>query len=241
MRARSIKFVPLPALLLLAVGLLAQVSWHHRQPPPRAAASDLPAAPSLAGVRLAALGDDTVMAKLLMLWLQTHDNQPGISIPFRSLDYGRVEAWLALALGLDARGQYPLVAAGRVYSTVSDEAKKRAMLEFVYRRFFDDPDRRWPWLAHAAIVAKHELKDLDLAVKYAKAVTEHATGPDVPDWARDMAVVFLQDLGELEAATVLVGYLLSSGRVTAPHEQRYLVEKLEELERKKSNSSSSPP
>lgn len=241
MRARSIKHVPAPVMALLALGLLAQITWHGLLPPPSATASDLPPAPTLAVTRVAALGDDTVMAKLLMLWLQAHDNQPGISIPFRALDYDRVQGWLSLALELDARGQYPLVAASRVYASVSDEAKKRAMLEFVYRQFFADPNRRWPWLAHAAIIAKHELKDPELAVKYARAVTEHATGPEVPDWARDMAVVFLEDLGELEAATVLVGYLLASGRVTAPHEQRYLLHKLEELKSKNLDPASPAP
>ena len=233
MRARSIKYVPRPVLLLLAVTLLAQIVWHDTRPAPSAAGSDLPLPPALDAVRLASLGDDLVMSKLLMLWLQAHDNQPGISIPFHALDYDTVQAWLALALELDPRGQYPLVVASRVYASVNDEAKKRAMLEFVYRHFFDDPDRRWPWLAHAAIIAKHRLRDLPLATKYARAVTENATGPSVPDWARDMAVVFLEDMGELEAATVLVGYLLASGRVTTEHEERYLVEKLEELERQK--------
>ena len=106
------------------------------------------------------------------------------------------------------------------------------MLDFVYRKFFDDPNRRWPWLAHGAIVAKHRFQDLPLALAYAQAVSDHATGPQVPNWARDMPVVILEEMGELEAATVMAGYLLSSGRVTAEHEKRFLLEKLEELERR---------
>ena len=172
------------------------------------------------------------MAKLLMLWLQAHDNQPGVSIPFRNLDYPRVADWLERILQLDPRGQYPLLAASRIYATVQDDDKQRFMLDFVYRMFFDDPDRRWPWLAHAAIVAKHRFQDLPLALEYAQAVSEYATGPQVPNWARDMPVVILEDMGELEAATVMAGYLLSSGRVTAEHEKRFLLEKLEELERR---------
>ena len=46
--------------------------------------------------------------------------------------------------------------------------------------FFRDPDRRWPWLAHAALVAKHRLADLPLARRYASAVQRYARGPDVP-------------------------------------------------------------
>ena len=231
-RARSVKFVPLPVLVLLAVGTAAQVTWHGTRPPPAAAASDLPAPPSVDALRLTSLGDPIVMAKLLMLWLQAHDNQPGVSISFRNLDYARVVAWLERILALDPRGQYPLLAASRVYGAVNDDEKKRLMLDFVHEKFFEDPDRRWPWLAQAAIVAKHGFKDLPLALEYAQAVSDHATGPQVPNWARDMPVVILEEMGELEAATVMAGYLLSSGRVTAEHEKRFLLEKLEELERR---------
>ncbi len=235
-RARSVTFVPIPVLVLLAVGLVAQIAWHGTRPPPTATASDLPAPPSLDALHLSSLGDPIVVAKLLMLWLQAHDNQPGVSIPFRNLDYARVADWLGRVLELDPLGQYPLLAASRVYAAVQDDRQKRVMLDFVYRKFFEDPDRRWPWLAHAAIVAKHRFEDLPLALKYAQAVSEHATGPGVPNWARDMPVVILEDMGELEAATVMAGYLLSSGRVTAEHEKRYLLEKLEEIKRRQAGS-----
>jgi hypothetical protein len=241
-RARSVSFVPVPVLVLLAAGLAAQVAWHATRPPPTAIASDLPAPPSIDALRLASLGDPIVTAKLLMLWLQAYDNQPGVSIPFRNLDYARVADWLDRILELDPRGQYPLLAASRVYAAVQDDDKKHFILDFVYRKFFDDPDRRWPWLAHAAIIAKHHFKDLPLALKYAKAVSDNATGPEVPNWARDMPVIILEEMGELEAATVLAGYLLSSGRVTAEHEKRFLLDKLEELKRREAGAAAvSPP
>ena len=235
-RARSVKFVPLPVLVLLTLGMAAQVAWHGARPPPAATASDLPAPPSIDALRLSSLGDPIVMAKLLMLWLQAHDNQPGVSISFQSLDYARVAAWLDRILALDPRGQYPLLAASRVYASVQNDGKKRIMLDFVHRKFFEDPNRRWPWLAQAAIVAKHGFKDLPLALEYAQAVSDHATGPEVPNWARDMPVVILEEMGELEAATVMAGYLLSSGRVTAEHEKRFLLEKLEALKRRTAGS-----
>ena len=235
-RARSVKFVPIPVLVLLAAGLVAQLSWHASRPAPSASAADLPAPPSLDALRLSALGDPVAASRMLMLWLQAYDNQPGVSIPFRNLDYARVANWLDRILGLDPRGQYPLIAASRIYALVNDPERQRYILDFVYRKFFEDPNRRWPWLAHAAIVAKHTLGDLPLALEYAKALSDNATGPGVPNWARDMAVVILEEMGELEAATVMAGYLLESGRVTAPHERRYLMEKLEALKRRQAGA-----
>jgi hypothetical protein len=229
---RRITAVPRAVIALLLFALLAQAAWHGSRANLKAEAQDLPPPPSSSALRLASFGDPIVFAKTLMLWLQAHDNQPGVSVPFRALDYARVQSWLDRILTLDPKGQYPLLAASRVYGAVSDDARKRMMLEFVYQRFLDDPDRRWRWLAHAAIVAKHQLKDPQLALKYARAITDRARGDQVPAWARDMSVVVLEDMGELDDAKFLIGGLIHSGRVTDPHEIRFLERKLEELEEK---------
>jgi hypothetical protein len=101
------------------------------------------------------------------------------------------------------------------------------MLAFIHERFAADPSRRWRWLAHAAIVARHRLGDLPLAIRYARAITEQATGPSVPGWARQMSVLLLADTGEIEAAKILLGGLLQAGSVTDPRELRFLLERLE--------------
>ena len=237
---RPVRDVPLLALLLLALGLAAQVSWHAWRPGPTARAEALAEPPAGAVLRVASFGEPVALARALMLWLQAFDNQPGLSIPFRELDYGRVRAWLGRVLDLDPRGQYPLLAASRLYGEVPVPEKQRVMLDFVHERFLADPDRRWPWLAHAAIVARHRLQDLPLALKYARAITERATGPSVPAWARDMTVLVLEEMGELEAARVLVGGLFESGRLQDPHEARFLDGKLRELEAKSVEKSSDP-
>lgn len=232
MRERPISTVPKSALLLLALGLGLQIIWHSSQPQRLAKAEDLPRPPSLSALQIASFGEPVALAKALMLYLQAFDNQPGVSIPFRKLDYGRVQGWLDRVLQLDPPGQYPLLAASRVYGAVSDETRQRQMLEFVHRRFLDDPDRRWPWLAHAAIIAKHRLKDLPLARKYARAIRLHATGSEVPHWAKQMEIFILEDMNELESAKILIGGLLQSGQISDAHEIRFLEESLQKMEAK---------
>ena len=228
--AQRIGAVPRPVLALLVLGLLAQIAWHGAQRIPVAQPEGLPQAPGGATLRALSLGEAVLMGKLLMLWLQAFDNQPGISIPFRELDYERLEAWLRTILSLDPRAQYPLLAASRLYAEVPDEARQRRMLEFVYEQFHEDPDRRWRWLAHAAILAKHRRKDLPLALKYARAISDSASGPQVPFWARDMTLLVLEDMGEIESARILVGGLLDSGEITDAHEVWFLRNKLRQLD-----------
>jgi hypothetical protein len=232
MATRSLGVVPRPALTLLALGLVAQGLVHLAAPPPQARAEALAAPPGLAALRVMSLGEPMALAKLLMLWLQAYDNQPGISIPFRDLDYDRVEAWLENILALDPNAQYPLLSASRLYGEVPDLAKQRSMLEFVYREFLLDPDRRWPWLAHCVILAKHRQKDLPLALKYARAIRERASAPSVPHWARQMEIFVLEDLNELESAKVILGGLIDSGQIKDPRELRFLAGKLESLDRR---------
>jgi hypothetical protein len=233
--------VPAATLAALALALALHLGFQWQRSPPKAQAGDLPVPPALAALRVAALGEPIGLAQILTLWLQAFDNQPGVSIPFAELDYPRVAGWLDRILGLDPAGQYPLLMASHVYGQVYGfPEKSRLMAEFVLEKFLEDPERRWPWLAHGAIMAKHRLKDLPLAVRYADALRDHAHGPGVPGWARQMHIFLREDLGEYEAARVLLGGLLASGTVTDPSEIRFLAERLERLQLHRPSTGNTP-
>lgn len=238
-RERPVTDVPVAVRAGVAVLLVAQIVLSRSQPGPAASARALPDLPAAPVLRAVGLGDPIPLAQLLTLYLQAFDNQPGISIPFLQLDYGRVERWLNTALELDSRGQYPLLMAAQVYGQVPDRTRQRQMLDLVYRRFQDDPNRRWRWLAHASIMAKHRLQDGRLALHYARALREQATGPQVPGWARQMEIFLHEDAGEYAAARALLGGLLDSGAVTDMHELRFLAERLSALEAAEKSSSAS--
>jgi hypothetical protein len=219
---RPVAAVPAWLWTLLAASLSAQLAWHAALGRPRAAAADLPPPPSVQALRLAAFGEAEAAARLVMLYLQAFD--------MRSLDYTRLERWLRALLELDPRGQYPLFAASRIYAEHPDAARSRAMLEFVHQQYLLDPNRRWPWLAQSALLAKHRLKDLPLARRYAAAIDRHTTDADVPGWAKQMEIFILEDMNELEAAKIMLGGLLASGTVRDPGEARFLKERLDALE-----------
>ena len=237
MRERPIGAVPLPLIWTLAAAFCAQLAFKGMETRPVARAADLPPAPSTMTLRLLALGEPIGTAQLLSLFLQAFDTQPGISIPFKDLDYSRVEDWLDRVLELDPQGQYPLLMASQVYSQVPDTVRQRMILEWSFRRFLDDPGRRWRWAAHAAIMAKHKLNDLPLALRYAQELSRHATDPSVPAWARQMHIFLLEDMGEVETAKILLGGLLASGSIKDEHEARFLTERFNALEKAAEKSS----
>jgi hypothetical protein len=233
---RALCVVPCNIWLLLTITLTLQLVWHGSQPAPAARAETLPPAPAVAALRVASLGEPVVMAQMLLLHLQAFDNPPGISIPFRNLDYARVTGWLAAALQLDPGSGYALMMASQLYGQVPDPGRQRAMCEFVHARFLEAPDARWRWLAHCAIMAKHRLNDPALALRYSADITRHAG--KASGWARQMQVFILEDMGEIQSAKVLLGGLLATGEVTDPGELQFLTERLQVLEN--AGKSSSP-
>lgn len=229
-RTRPVADVPRWVRAGAAVALAGQIAWGAMQPPPRVAAEDLAPPPSAGVVRLLSLGEPVAAAKLLMLHLQAFDYRKGTQVPYRNLDYDALAAWLELILALDPAGQYPLMAAARTYAEVPDPARSRKMLELVHREYLADPDRRWPWLAHAAVLAKHRLKDMALALRYAETLERHTTTEDAPLWVRQMVPFILADMGELEQARIMIGGLIASGQVRDARDAEMLERRLRMIE-----------
>lgn len=231
MNERSLQAVPRHLMLIGALLLALQIGLRAAQPAPTVRAEDLPAAPSLTAARLTSMGEPITLAGLMALRLQAFDNQPGISLPFAALDYAKLTGWLERILDLDPRANYPLLMASHLYAQVPDPARQRLMLDFTYREFLRDPERRWRYLAHAALIAKHRLHDLPLALHYARAIQQQAGGAAL-SWAQQMPIFILEDLGELEAAKIELGTLLASDSVRDPQEKHFLTQRYAELEAK---------
>ncbi|MDT8282145.1 MAG: hypothetical protein RQ982_04945 [Gammaproteobacteria bacterium] len=227
---RPVSDVPVSVKVFLVLALVLQLVWHSLQEPVVAKADSLTAPLSVRAYVMSSLGEPLAVARVLNLWLQAFDNQPGVSIPFHQLDYPLLTKWLDTILALDAEGHYPMLVAASVYGGIRDPQKQRVMMAYIFKKFNEDPNKYWRWLAHATITAKHEIKDYDLALKYADALAEKATGKNVPYWAKDMKIIVLEDMGEVEAAKILVGALLDSNEITDPYELKFLTDKIATLE-----------
>ena len=229
---RPVSAVPAWITWLLAAAVATQVATRFAQRAHAPSAADLPRAPSMQALRLADMGEPAALARLAMIWLQAFDSSGDNAVPYRRLDYSRLVAWLRAILATDPRSDYPLFAASRIYAENADPLRARLLFDFIFEEFAADPNRRWPALAHAALLAKHRLHDLPLARRYAAAIQRLATDESVPLWARQMEVFILEDMNELEAARIMLGGMLAAGRIRDPEERRFLQGRLEELERR---------
>ncbi|MCC7546920.1 MAG: hypothetical protein IT532_04065 [Burkholderiales bacterium] len=214
---------------MLACALVLQCVWPGIEPDDRSGRTPLPPAPPAHVLQLSGLGDSLAVSYAISLWLQSFDDQAGARIGFGDLNYGLLSHWLSRAAELDPPGHYPHLLASHVYTQVRDPARQKAMIELVRAQAGHDLARRWQWLAHASLVARHRLGDTRLALALASDLVAAPASVGMPGWARQMAVFLHEDLGEHEAARVLLGGLLESGMVTDPAEVRFLLERLAAL------------
>lgn len=240
MAQRPLSCVPRALWLALGLALLLQLGWQLAQREAAPRVQQLPAPPSIGLARLASLGEPLAMSKAMLLYLQSFDDQAGASLPWRTLDYERLAAWLDTAQTLDPRSRYALVAASEVYAGVADPARARRMLAFVGASFAQDPARRWPAMAQATLVAKHQLHDQTLALTLARQLRLQTTGVNVPAWVRQMEAFILEDMDRLGSAQVVLGGLIASGQITDPHELAFMSRRLDEIAAKKAQQNTIP-
>ena len=87
-------------------------------------------------------------------------------------------------------------------------------------------------MANATVIAKHRLKDLELARKYARALQENTKAARVPVWVKQMEFFILEEMNELEAAKILLGGFIASGQVKDERDLELLKRRLQALEEK---------
>ena len=192
--------------------------------------TSLGAPPSVALARIASLGEPIAAGYALTLYTQAFDAQAGKALRLAELDPAAIRQWLDRALDLDPATGHPLLLAARVYAEVFPREEAIRMIGMVNRRFLEDPQSRWRWLAHSVHVARHVLDDQLLALELARSLRLHANGPGVPAWVRHAEPLLLADMGRAESARVLLGALFEGGSTIDPAEIAFLTARLSELE-----------
>ena len=104
----------------------------------------------------------------------------------RQLDYGRLNGWLRTRSSSISAARTRVRCGARLCRDADDHARARCWNSSTRNSCASRPPLAL--VANASLLAKHRLKDLPLARRYAAAVERHARAPTWPLWARQMEI-----------------------------------------------------
>ncbi len=165
---------------------------------------------------------DALAGYLADLFLQNFNVSLGRATPVAAMDRSTVIRWLDLSTDLDADSRYPMLLAARHFAESGTPEQRKSMLGWIYQRFQERPNERWPWQVHAVFAARHVLHDNALAETYAAALRTRVTDPAAPSWVAQMDFLLRADLGEAEDARAILAGLIDAGQIRSPGELKFL-------------------
>lgn len=233
---RSIKQLPILLLSGFMLSFVLQVYHHYISTTSlQSEFAQLPHPLSAEIYQTVAHGSEKIWSYLLLLKVQLHDNQRGRHENYNNLDYKILSDWLLTLYQLNTESSYPAFLASKVYSQVKDKEKIKMMIEVIDKMFDQNPALNWRRMTEASLLAKHQLNDLSLSLEIANKVAELPATVKMPYWARDMKIILLDELNQLQSAQILISSMLQSGTVTDHDEIRFLQARLLKIQQQMLN------
>lgn len=197
--------------ILLALALGANVAFWGGSRGLFAKWSGVPPVPSHTGAIMMTLGDAEFSYRMGALSLQMMGDGGGQQTPLKDYNFEKLSKWFWLLNGLDpASNAVPMIASD-YFGGSGDKEDVRIVIDFLSTIGQNPVGNKWRWLFESIYLARHKLKDLDLALDLSyKLAHMKPIGDTLPIWARQMPAFVLRDDGDKEAAAAIVKQLLSS-------------------------------
>ena len=207
------------AAVLIALGLQGAFWWQTREL--QAGWEGVPPAPSHQVAKALAMGDGQFLYRAATFVLQNMGDEGGDVTPLREYDYQRLGQWFSLLDRFDPKSEFLPVLVGYYFSQSQNPDDVRIVISFLAHIAIRDPERNWRWLAHAIYLARHRVKDMNLALSLAYRMAAMAS-PGIPIWARQMPAFVLAEVGEREAARDLMEAIMDSQIDLEPSEIEFM-------------------
>ena len=185
-------------------------------------------APSQEAGLAGALGDGQFLFRHGVLKLLNVGVTGGELVPMKELDYELLTGWMYLLDSLDPRSLIVPYLAAYWYGFTPDTEDSRAIIDYLLARAEIDPAHGWRWRVQALYFAKHRLGDLDLALAIAEDLAAR-DDPAAPYWVEHMPAFVLEEMGEREAALILLVGIMESEPNLSDDERDALTRAIERL------------
>lgn len=212
-------------LLAALVGavILNIASWLHFRDV-QAKWLNVPPAPSMLTASGYGLGDPQFAYRIMGLMLQNLGDTGGRAPPLNSYNYDELVKWFFMASRLDSQSNFIPFLAAYYYGAATDKDKLRTLLTYLYEAGQKPGGERWRWLGHGTFIARYQVEDLDLAMKFAQRLAS-LDEPDMPVWTSQLPVFILSARGDRdEALSLMLEILKSSADRVHPNEVNFMRE-----------------
>lgn len=179
----------------------------------------VPDVPGKVAVKALSFGDEQFYFRILALDLQNAGDTFGRFTELYKYDFRKLYAWFTLLDTLDNQSDYVPFLASYYFSQTQNVPDVRYVVDYLYEHSADRPDKKYWWLAQAAYLADHKLKDKDLALKMA-APLEHADS--APFWIRQLPAFVHERRGEMDDAYRIIKHIEDNTQNIPPAELRFM-------------------
>ena len=215
--------------LLLFAALQGAFWWNTRDNLPDPGI--VPDVPGKEAVKALSFGDEEFYFRMLALNLQNAGDTFGRFTALNKYDFKKLYAWFTLLDTLNRESSYMPFLASYYFSQTQKVEDTRYMVNYLYEHSADRPEKKYWWLAQAAYIASHKLKDDDLALKVAKPLEQ---AKDAPLWVRQLPAFVHERRGEMDDALHIMQNIAKNSRDIPPGELNFMnyfvKERLKKLE-----------
>lgn len=192
----------------------------------------VPDVPGETAVKALSFGDEEFYFRMLALDLQNAGDTFGRFTELYKYDMKKLYAWFTLLDTLDRESSYLPFLASYYFAQTQHVEDARYMVNYLYEHSRDRPEKKYWWLAQAAYIAEHKLKDKDLALKVAKPLEQ---AQNAPFWARQLPAFVHERRGEMDDAYAIMEHIKNNSKDIPPGELNFMnyfvKERLHKLEK----------
>ena len=172
-----------------------------------------PLPPSKIEMGVFSFGDNELLYRIYAFKLQNAGDTFGETTPLKNYDYEKLEKWFYALNDLDNISEYVPSIAGFYFSSSQNPLDNKYIIDYLLDFANRDPEKYWRWLATSAYIAKHKLKNEELAFSIARSML-NLKNNDIPFINRAMALFMLNER-DLKTCKVvkMVKELIESGEL----------------------------
>jgi hypothetical protein len=183
----------------------------------------VPPVPSENGALTMALGDREFAYRFLALQLQGLGDGGGQMASLRTYNYQKLGEWFRLLYLLNPASDHVPMAAAYYFGSISDTERIPVVIDYLSEVGQSPVGSKWRWLAHAVVLARHQMNDLQLALDLAYKLSKmEPLGEPLPSWAKQMPAFILKAKGDKDDARALIENMLLSSENFHPNEVNFM-------------------